>query len=123
MENSEISNGQIRASSQFDVNAAANQGRLYLQTTESQDGGWSAAKNNQNQWLQVDLGSRYFKVTGVATQGKRDIHQWVTSYKLQYGNDGVKFQYYKEQGKIVDKVNIDVYTYPTLISDCFNSFS
>ena len=108
MENSEISDGQIRSSSNWNGNSGASYGRLYFQTTGGKQGSWTAAKKNQNQWLQVDLGSQNTKVTRVATQGRQDADQWVTSYKLQYGNDGVNFQYYKEQGKIVDKVNIDV---------------
>jgi len=37
----------------------------------------------------------------VATQGGSNYYgddQWVTKYKLQYSDDGVSFQYYKEQG-------------------------
>ena len=65
-------------------------------------GSWTASKNDRNQWLQIDLGDKNTKVTGVATQGGQDSDQWVTSYKLQCGNDGVNFQYYKKQGE--DKV-------------------
>jgi len=45
------------------------------------------------------------KVTRVATQGRYSVYnQWVTKYKLQYSDDGVNFQYYKEQGQTTDKV-------------------
>ena len=57
-----------------------------------------------NQWLQVDLGSENFKITRVATQGRKESAEWVTSYKLQYSDDGVTFHYYKEQGQASDKV-------------------
>ena len=30
--------------------------------------------------------------------------QWVTSYKLQYSDDGVNFQYCRGQGQNIDKV-------------------
>ncbi|KAL9950367.1 hypothetical protein ACROYT_G042855 [Oculina patagonica] len=44
-------------------------------------------------------------VKRVATQGQgySDYSEWVTSYKLQYSNDGVSFQYYREQGQTQDK--------------------
>ena len=40
--------------------------------------------------IQVDLGSLYY-VTAVATQGRPDAAQWVTSYKVTYSLDGVTF--------------------------------
>ena len=99
MENGAISDGQISASSQFDANHAAKQGRLHCKV-----GSWSAGDTNLHQWLQVDLGSQYIKVTRVATQGRHDYPQWVTKYKLQYSNDGVNFHYYREQGQTAAKV-------------------
>jgi len=104
MENGKILDGQITASSQWDDNHAPFQGRLYFQATGKKQGGWSAAQSNSRQWLQVDLGSQFTKVTQVATQGRNGGHQWVVSYKLQYSNDGVNFHYYREQGQISDKV-------------------
>ncbi|KAL9968116.1 hypothetical protein ACROYT_G026448 [Oculina patagonica] len=103
MENREISNGQITASSQWDANHAAIQGRLHFEAGGGKQGAWSARTNDVNQWLQVDLGSRYTRVTRVATQGRNAVNQWVTKYKLQYSNDGVNFQYYREQGKNENK--------------------
>ena len=104
MENGAISNGQITASSEWDVNYAAIQGRLNFQGNQYKKGSWSARKSNKNQWLQVDLGSEHTKVTRVATQGRHDYPQWVTKYKLQYSNDGVNFQFYREQRQTEDKV-------------------
>ena len=100
MENGAISDGQISASSQLFVNHTAIQGRLRRKA-----GSWSAGSSDVNQWLQVDLGSQYTKVTRVATQGGNDAAQWVTKYKLQYSKDGVNFQYYREQGQTINKVN------------------
>jgi len=104
MENGAISNGQITASSEWDVNHAAIQGRLNFQGNQYKKGSWSARGSNKNQWLQVDLGSEYTTVTRVATQGRHDYPQWVTKYKLQYSNDGVNFQFYREQRQTEDKV-------------------
>ena len=105
MENGAILDGQISASSELDVDNAAIQGRLYFQATGTKQGAWSAAQSDPNQWLQVDLGSQFTKVTGIATQGQNGGHtQWVKRYKLQYGNDGVNFKNYRELGQTTDKV-------------------
>jgi len=106
MENGAISDRQITASSQLDGNHAAIQGRLNFEATANKAGSWSAGNNDSNQWLRVDLGSQHTKVTRVATQGRNDAAQWVTKYKLQYGNDGVNFHYYMEPGKNEKKVRL-----------------
>jgi len=104
MENGAILDGQIRASSELDDDNAATQGRLYFQATGTKQGAWSAAQSNSKQWLQVDLGGQFTKVTRVATQGQNGGHtQWVRRYKVQYSNDGVNFQNYREQGQTTNK--------------------
>ncbi len=110
MESGAILDAQITASSVYDGSYAANHGRLNLQQTESTQGSWTARHNSDNQWLQVDLGSQYFTVTRVATQGRNHtspvVQQWVTRYKLQYSNDKATFQFYIEQGQSVVKVKL-----------------
>jgi hypothetical protein len=62
-------------------------------------------------------------VTRVATQGRNGGYtQWVKRYKLQYSNDGVKFQYYREQRQTADKVTNVWWTYfdQVLRQSCFN---
>ncbi|XP_078351746.1 lactadherin-like isoform X1 [Oculina patagonica] len=107
MESGAILDSQISASSEYDSEYsslyAATKGRLRLEASGESAGSWSAAFNDPNQWLQIDLLSQYTEVTSVATQGRNVYHQWVTKYKLQYSNDGVNFQYYREQGQNVDK--------------------
>ena len=98
MENSAILDEQITASSQLNSNHAPFHGRLHFQKS------WIAGTMDLHQWLQVDLVSQYTKVTRVATQGRNDFDQWVTKYKLTYSDDGVNFQYYKEQGQTAAKV-------------------
>ena len=109
MENGNIRNSQISASSQWNANHAAIQGRLNFKKNGVKQGGWSARANNANQWLQVDLGSKFTKVTRVATQGRNVANQWVTKYMLQYSNDGLQFQYYKESGQANRKVGNNYY--------------
>ena len=105
MENGAILDGQITASSQWDENHAPSQGRLHFQASGRKQGSWVAARGDPPQWLQVDLGGQFTKVTRVATQGRNGgCCQWVKRYKLQYCDDGVNFQYYREQGQTADKV-------------------
>ena len=107
MENGEIADAQISASSQWGDNRAAIQGRLNFKQFGIKQGGWSARSNDLNQWLQVDLGS-FTTVAGVATQGRNSnkmIKQWVTKFKVQYSDDGVIFQFYKESESNSAKVS------------------
>ena len=102
MESGRISDEQISASSQYDANHAANQGRLHFQATGKLRGAWSALKNDANQWLQVSLGLNSILITGVATQGRNGYCcQWVTEYNLQYSDDNVNFRYYRESGESI----------------------
>ena len=104
MESGAISDGQLTASSQYDANTAAIQGRLHFQAAGDKAGAWEARSNDVNQWLQVDLGNQVTAVTRVATQGRNGHNHKVTEYNLQYGDDEVNFQYYKEQGQSSKKV-------------------
>ena len=99
MENNQISDAQISASSVSDDRSSPVQARLHLPG----GGGWSALKNDPHQWLQVDLRS-YTTVTRVATQGRTRTKEWVTRYKLEYCDDGMNFQFYKEVGNASAKV-------------------
>ena len=99
MQSGVISDGQISASSEYDAHHAAMQGRLNFKK-----GVWSSRTLDTKQWLQVDLGSYYTRVSRVATQGRHSVDEWVTEYQLQYGNNGVNFQFYREQGQTANKV-------------------
>ena len=104
MESGVISDAQISASTEYSRSLVASCARLNLQHGGCH-GSWAVGVRDANQWLQVDFVNQYTTVTGVATQGRNVDNQWVTLYHLQYGNDGVSFQYYKEQGQTVIKVN------------------
>ena len=99
MENGKISNGDITASSEVINEHHAYQGRLNFKKDKGKKGAWTARRTNDTQWLQVDLGSQFTRVTGVATQGREDRDRWVTKYKLQYSNETTQFQYYNETGQ------------------------
>ena len=99
MENGEIPDGNITASSERFYTHHAFQGRLNFKKDKGKIGAWTARERNTEQWLQVDLGSQFTRVTGVATQGREDRDKWVTKYTLQYSNETKQFQYYKAEGK------------------------
>ena len=98
MESGAISDNQISASSQLNGNHSAIQARLH-----SKAGAWSPLTDDLSQWLQVDLGSDT-RVTRVATQGSNAYNESVTYYKLQFSDDGVTFQFYKDVGDSSAKV-------------------
>ena len=111
MESRAIPDTQITASSEHNTVHAASHARLNFQEIPNQAAGaWAVHASDDNPWLQVDLGLRYTKVilTQVATQGRNSLNysQWVTQYKLQYGDNGEAFQYYREKEQNTDKVKI-----------------
>lgn len=95
MENGNIHNDQLSASSQFFAHGVT-RGRLNLL---SSPGAWVCRKVDRYQWLQVDLRSQDISVTGLATQGRNDWNQWVIQYNVQYSYDGDDFKYYTENGQ------------------------
>lgn len=68
-----------------------------LNTYDNGARAWCALQNNVDQFLQIDLGAPT-KVTAVATQGRNDYPQWVTSYQLGYSSDGSNFERYTVRG-------------------------
>ena len=95
MQNGRLRASQITASSSWDKNHAANNGRLHLKRAGSRMGAWCARHNNRYQWLSVDFG-RPMRITKVASQGRQDARQWVTQYYLSYSQDSVFFAEYKQ---------------------------
>ena len=98
-----IKDAQISASSEWDGNHAAIQGRLNFLAHPGKQGGWSAKNNNLNQWIQVDLLTKT-TVTQMATQGRNAYNQWVKKYRIQYSDDGVNFSFYQTPGQNFPKV-------------------
>ena len=74
MENGQIRDAQITASSEYSSNFAAVQGRLNFKTGGGRTGAWSPSSNSGYQWPQVDLG-RYSVAKGIATQGGNEANQ------------------------------------------------
>ena len=101
MENGLIADGQITASSYLSGSHEPFLARLHLKPVPlGRIGAWASLYNDLNQWLQVDYGRQY-NVSRIATQGRQDISQWVSKYKLQFSEDGVMFyNYTNELGQI-----------------------
>ncbi|XP_077984020.1 uncharacterized protein LOC144438740 [Glandiceps talaboti] len=61
------------------------------------DRSWRSSSNSVGQWLQVDIGSVKW-VTQVATQGREYYSEWVTAYKLYYGDTSTWAYVYEDNG-------------------------
>lgn len=74
-------------------------------------GGWSPMVTDQEPWLQVDL-KEQMEVTAVATQGRYDSWDWVSSYLLLYSDTGRVWKQYRHE----DGVGVSLYTISSLYS-------
>lgn len=105
MESGAIPNSQLRASSQRNHASGPSRGRLNVKESNTLVGAWVSLSDNLNQWLQIDLGNHNTNFTHVATQGRNAFStRWVTKYNLEFSDDGVNFQYYKEKRQVINKV-------------------
>ena len=95
MQNNQIPDAAITASTEDDSETKAHYGRLYFLSGSGRAGGWAAQSNDKDQFLQVHFGG-WRKVTRIAIQGREDENQWVESFSLSYGYDSVSFQDYTE---------------------------
>ena len=105
MENYNISNSQISASSNAGAGHAASNGRLNFDPDNTfTAGSWSAAVSDFDQpWLQVDFLEKV-AIAKVATQGRlldsKRYFQWVKTYSLNYSQDGIDFEAYEQFGSV-----------------------
>ena len=93
MENRDLPDAQITASSEYDATHGPSNGRLNFKAGRGKTGAWSAKTNDVHQWLQVDLGQE-MEVQAIQSQGRQDRYQWVKSYTVSYSNDGITFTAY-----------------------------
>ena len=100
MENYDIPDSAITASSMANNEYRPGQGRLYQQAVSGGHGSWLAATSNNQQWFQVYFGN-WTMVKRVCTQGRLNAANWVTKYKLAYSYDGVFYKDYEEDGNKV----------------------
>ena len=102
MENREIPNEAVKASSFWGLENEPWQARLNNIQKSGSSGSWSAHRNVIGQYLQIDLGKERV-VNKIATQGTPSDDQWVTSYKLLFSSNGAKWNEYQYNGVV--KVN------------------
>ena len=98
IEDGRIQESAMTASSIANNSHATDRARLNLVAASGKAGAWCAKVNNVNQWLQIDLGT-LTTVTKVATQGRQDNSNWITSYSLSYSLAGSFWAQYTVQGR------------------------
>ena len=103
LEDGRIPNPMFRASSSYNYYCAARNARLHQRRAGRNGGAWCSRIKNNKQWLQVDFGTDTV-VTRIATQGRHNSDQWVTSYYVSFSSRGQRFITYKEGRRT--KVNI-----------------
>ena len=94
-----ITQSMLTASSMYNRYYGPWSARLQARNHGAIRGGWLARVNNNRQWLQIDLGAKSV-VKRIATQGRYDANQWVTSYTVSYSNNGVRFYPYRENRRV-----------------------
>ena len=96
-----IKDSQITASSEYNQGYAAENARLNFQDQFGRKAAWAAKRNDDQQWLQVDL-QHQVHLTGISSQGRINCtcNQWVKSYTVSYSNDGTYFIDFKQNGDI-----------------------
>lgn len=58
---------------------------------------WLSKFQDSSQWLQIDL-KEVKVISGILTQGRCDIDEWMTKYSVQYRTDeNLNWIYYKDQ--------------------------
>lgn len=58
---------------------------------------WLSKFQDSSQWLQIDL-KEIKVISGILTQGRCDIDEWMTKYSVQYRTDeSLNWIYYKDQ--------------------------
>ena len=97
MQNGKLPDSALSASSEYSTQYGPENARLHFHPESGHYGGWVAAKQDHNQWLQADFGVET-TITRIATQGRQDAAQWVKEYTLKYSNDGSYFHHYQPDG-------------------------
>jgi hypothetical protein len=103
MKDGSIQDSQITSSSYYSARLGPQNGRL----DGVSPGAWAVAygHKNVNQWIQVDFGALRL-VSEIVTQGMATLDQWVKRYKVMYSNDGITWQYVKDENQVDDMVRI-----------------
>ncbi|XP_028416913.1 lactadherin-like [Dendronephthya gigantea] len=92
LENYVIRDAQLTSSSEKDETSRAMNARQNFNGTA---GAWIALGTDMHPWLRVDFIGNV-TLTAVATQGRNDADEWVTSFKLSFSMDSSNYEYYEE---------------------------
>ena len=117
MQNGQIPDSSISASSYYRARSAPRRARLHMALPDSVTGftgGWCQYRRSIKyyEWLQVDFGF-VASVVKVATQGKQEFDFWVTRYFLVYRRVASSGLYlYRQNG------NVKVLVLPPLNNLC-----
>ncbi|OXB62544.1 hypothetical protein ASZ78_014490 [Callipepla squamata] len=105
MENGEIKNTQITASSVKTSWFSTWEPSLARLNQKGKINAWRAKSNNNQQWLQIDL-LTIKKITAIATQGVKSVstENFVKTYVILYSNQGSEWISYTEGSSSVAKV-------------------
>lgn len=95
VEDGQVPDPLMRASSFYNYYCGPFNARLNRRRYGRQGGAWCAKRRDRRQWLQIDFGA-LTKVCRVATQGRQNSAQWVTSYYITHSRNGYKFIPYRE---------------------------
>ncbi|KAI9547003.1 hypothetical protein NQZ68_021673 [Dissostichus eleginoides] len=90
---SALPHSSFQSSTQSSASYAAHNAKL---NRRDGAGGWSPMVTDQEPWLQVDLREQ-MEVTAVATQGRYDSWDWVSSYQLLYSDTGRAWKQYRHE--------------------------
>ena len=89
-----IPDSAMMASTQVNQYYGPERGRLRNQNEGSYGNCWLAQKNEEGQWIQVDLG-KIANITRIGMQGRQDAAHWVKSYTLSYSLNCGIFESYQ----------------------------
>ena len=95
LQDGRVEKSMFTASSMYNHYYGPWSARLQARNHGATRGGWLARYNNRKQWLQIDLAIKAL-VKRIATQGRYDANQWVTSYTVSSSLKGLRFRPYKE---------------------------
>ena len=99
MEDGRILAGHLRSSSNYNSKHGPERGRLNGRPYHGRTGAWVPRHFNNRQWMQIDLRGMSV-IKGIATQGRMEAHQWVSSYMLAYSRFGYRFKHYVAYGRV-----------------------
>ena len=109
VEDGRVPDPLMRASSFYNYYCGPFNARLNRRRYGRQGGAWCAKRRDRRQWLQIDFGA-LTKVCRVATQGRQNSAQWVTSYYITHSRNEYKFIPYREGRRTKVWMNVYLYT-------------